>query len=157
MRMNDRRQTTNANKIMHWTVVEGRGSNSDSRVRYGAIENGNTGTQKWLFNVETQVGDPHEAAIDDDGEDIQQDRWYCVEWLFDGTTDMNEARLWIDGTEHQKMHATESNFFDQENGKYKMPDFDRLYIGWALYQPSTGPYEIFLDDLVVGPTKIGCN
>ena len=157
MRMNDRRQTTEANKIMHWTLVEARGSNSNARVRYGAIENGNTGTQKWLFNVETQEGDPHEAGIDDDGEDIQQDRWYCVEWMFDGTTDANEARLWTDGSEHPKMHATEANFFDQENGKYKMPDFDRLFIGWALYQPSNGPYEIFLDDLVIGPSKIGCN
>jgi len=151
-----RRHTTNADGIMHWTLAEARGAGSDNRVRYGGIENTTAGTNKWIFNVEGVTGDPHEAAIDDDGADINAGNWICVEWKFDGTTGANDTQLWQEGTEHQKMHANQDNFFNQQSGKFAIPDMNQMYVGWALYQPSDGPYEVYIDDLALDDVKIGC-
>jgi hypothetical protein len=36
------------------------------------------------------------------------------------------------------------------------PVFSNLTIGWQQYQASSGPLELWLDDLVVDKTRIGC-
>jgi hypothetical protein len=138
--------------ILHWTVFEARGSNSNNRVRYGGIENGFAMTNAWLFNVETMgMG---EKGIDDDP-DVQTNpgRWYCAEWMYKGTAGANESRLWVDGAERPKMHVTGSTF----DGIYAMPTFNSLYVGWAIYQPMDGPYEVWIDDVAIDAQKLGCD
>jgi hypothetical protein len=75
----------------------------------------------------------------------------CVEWMFDGGK--QESRLYWDGVERPKMHATATWF----ETKYQMPTFDSLYLGWAIYQPISKPYEVSLDDIAVGESRIGCD
>lgn len=38
-----------------------------------------------------------------------------------------------------------------------MPTFDALYLGWAIYQPIAKPYEVYVDDVVVGDARVGCD
>lgn len=139
--------------FVHWNLIEARGTTSNNRIRYGGINNPHGGsffTNAFLFNVETAgMG---EKAIDDDAKpEVAAKTWICVEWLFDGTK--QEARLFWDGVERPKMRADTAWF----ETKYKMPTFDALYLGWAIYQPIGKPYEVHLDDIAVGDARLGCD
>jgi hypothetical protein len=138
--------------FVHWNLIEARGKTSNNRIRYGGINNPHGGsffTNAFLFNVET--GGSGEKAIDDDPKpEVAAKTWICVEWMFDGTA--QEARMFWNGVERPKMHATAPWFED----KYKMPTFDALYLGWAIYQPISKPYEVHLDDIAVGDSRVGC-
>lgn len=141
--------------FVHWTVMEARGQGSDNRVRIGGINNGSDQGfygHSFLFNVETQG--QGEIAIDDEPRpQVPAGTWTCIEWMYKGVEGQNESRFFWDGVERTKLHA-EVDFFE---GIYAMPAFDRLYVGWGIYQPIDEPYEVWIDDVAVAGERIGCD
>jgi hypothetical protein len=89
------------------------------------------------------------------------DRFACLEWLFDGSSaDAGEAsapRMWVDGTE-----LTWPDSFIYPDGaappqREPVDSFLELETGIYLYQGLTTVTDWWIDDLAVGPQRIGCN
>jgi hypothetical protein len=83
---------------------------------------------------------------------IPEKRWVCVEWQFDGTND--EMRLWFDGALQTGVEVVK-----QAGGcavPWKAPTFDKLYLGWRHSQPSPIDVEMWLDDVVIHTSRVGC-
>jgi hypothetical protein len=91
------------------------------------------------------------------------DGWACLEWLFDGenpgSDQAADPRLWLDGEE---LSWPEQFVFSEPPTKErpfqeKVESFTVLETGAYLYQGLTTPTDFWIDDLAVGPDRIGCN
>ena len=85
---------------------------------------------------------------------------------FDGTTEATAARLWLDGQAMTEIDAVGVGTQCQGpgfNGKPMSPTYgwetpqvwDKLIIGWEQYQDMPAQ-ELWIDDVAVGPERIGC-
>lgn len=90
------------------------------------------------------------------------DDWACLEWLFDGANGTHaeaaEPRVWLNGTELQWPETFV--FSDPPTQgrpvREKVSDFTVLEAGVFLYQGLPVPTDWWLDELAVGPRRIGC-
>lgn len=87
---------------------------------------------------------------DDDAGPVARDpfptnRWVCLEWLFDGSA-TSQVQVWVDGVEDADLRITGRN----------MPSFTRLYVGTRLYGNDGRNYEVWLDEIAIGASRIGC-
>jgi hypothetical protein len=94
------------------------------------------------------------------------DRWTCVEWLFDGKNDADpmEAatpRVWLDGTELAWPTKFAFSDVDQMNAappkRNKATNFTVFETGITMWQEMPTPNNWWLDDIAVGPDRIGCD
>jgi len=91
------------------------------------------------------------------------DAWTCLEWLFDGSGGGNveaaEPRVWLDGTE--LTWPTKFTFSDPDGSprptREKAQNFTMIETGVVMYQGLTKTTNWWIDDLAVGPQRIGCN
>ncbi|HXK18472.1 MAG TPA: hypothetical protein VNG33_11750, partial [Polyangiaceae bacterium] len=94
------------------------------------------------------------------------DKWTCVEWLFDSKNDADplqaaEPRTWLDGTE--LAWPTQFAFSDTAMQNEKQPtrnkgtNFVTIETGITMWQMMPTPNNWWIDDLAVGPERIGCN
>ncbi|WP_426751544.1 hypothetical protein [Myxococcus sp. Y35] len=90
------------------------------------------------------------------------DAWACLEWLFDGANGTHpeaaEPRVWLNGTE---LRWPETFVFadpptTERPVREKATRFTMLEAGVFLYQGLSVPTDWWLDDLAVGPQRIGC-
>ena len=85
-------------------------------------------------------------------------RWACVEWEFDGNK--NEMHLWFDGALLADADIVGQGTRCVNSGDlgkpWTAPTFANLILGWQQYQTSTGPLELWMDDVAIGTTRIGC-
>jgi len=84
-------------------------------------------------------------------------RWACAEWKFDGAT--NQMSFSLDGASIPSLNMTGvgQGCVHPSDGPFTWtaPVFDRLSLGWESYQ-TDGVRTIYLDDVVVSRTPIGC-
>lgn len=67
----------------------------------------------------------------------------------------NRVSVWIDG--QTKPDLTVSTKDHGGNPvDFVFPRFDAVKFGWQLYQPNSGSYDVWLDDLALGVDRIGC-
>lgn len=94
------------------------------------------------------------------------DKWTCVEWLFDSKNDADpmqaaEPRTWLDGTELAWPTAFAYSEAQQMNEpqpkRAKGTNFTVIETGMTMWQPMPTPNNWWIDDLAVGPERIGCN
>jgi hypothetical protein len=78
--------------------------------------------------------------------------WICYEWMFGPPDLMN---VWINGTlEIQVDHAA---LIADNRPDFPAPiQFTTLEVGWAQWHNSTVATNMWIDDFVIGPTRIGC-
>jgi hypothetical protein len=114
-----------------------------------------------------QMGDPPadaDCAVAAPTQKVDAGKWLCWEWEFDGTSDT--ARLWVDGQAMNEIDAIGSGKQCQGPGfmgRPMMPNYrwesptvwDKIFIGWEQYQ-DTPANEVWIDDVAVGPERIGC-
>jgi hypothetical protein len=77
----------------------------------------------------------------------------CIEWLHAG--DVNETRFFWDAVEHTSLKTTKTVHGGNAN-PFVLPAFDTVWIGWQEYQPSTLPFEMWVDEVAFDPNRIGC-
>lgn len=141
-------QTTN---YLHITFVELLSLNSGFPVRVVDTNLGSSdlSMMKYILNIDQGGGQEgglasptkfsYYAAVDN---------WVCVEWMMDPTT--QKAALWADGVEAYNAVLT----YPSPN-QIPSNSFDQIRIGLRTYKGAFNT--VWLDDIVVGPNRIGCN
>ena len=82
-------------------------------------------------------------------------RWLCMEFELDAND--NRIQVWIDGVANPELSVTTA----QHGGNqvdFVFPTFDRVTVGWQLYQPGPTPpaFDVWLDDIVFDAQQVGC-
>ena len=140
------KMTQPTQSFVHWDFFHGNGpfGGGTNDVRWGF-----TGTQTvtYLFNVQPSANPEFGTNAPNR---LVFDRWTCAEWSLDSTVaGGGESRFWLDGTEIPAFHRT--------GNLAQIPVFDRLGVGWELFNAGTTPSVAFIDEVVFDGARIGCN
>lgn len=148
---------------VHWTMVQGEGRSRDdsfnSLYRYGGQHQQGLG---WMANYETTPPVRSDCWQHSKAR-LPVQRWVCVEWRF--AVASNELQLWQDGQELQDVHVADRGEGEQSgclaterlSGQWLAPPaFQSLYLGWERYQDTLNDQELWLDEVAIAQTRIGC-
>jgi hypothetical protein len=137
--------------LYHWTLLsadELTDYNAGKVLRLGGHIEG-SGTNWVRFNFQTH-NNPGETGLSDPQLVLSTKRWYCAEFYY--SLQDNEARIWLDGVEDQKLH------WKGPMGGYAFPTaVTWMTFGWAEYQAARTPWEIWIDEIAIDTKPIGCN
>ena len=101
------------------------------------------GTHQWIYNVPDDsccTGSAYSWTFDAN--------WHCAEWYVDVT--MKSYRFFTDSTEVTSLAFT-------NNTNAKMSSYTAIVVGSIFYQTPPSPFILWLDDLAINDTQIGCN
>jgi hypothetical protein len=143
-----------ASGVIHSTIVAGSAQSPVSgtiEVRVVDTVEDNQGNHQYLYNVQPngrgEFGRGSSYDYQYDGE------WHCTEWFLDHAT--QSYRFFVDGEEISSIAVANGsgNFNESEIPAV----FDSLSVGWNNYQSApNGGFVAWLDDLAIGPSRIGC-
>jgi len=155
----------------HWTILAatGDGPGAGGEIRFGGqMQNG---VNRWGTGTDNQspgaTGDwtniDQDPAPDGKPSHIPVDTWMCMEWMHAGP-DVNETKIWWDGTEHTSIDTTKTNHGTKlaranataGNGDFILPNFTALWLGWTAYQGGGETFELWMDEIAIDHTRIGC-
>lgn len=142
----------NDGELVHYSFISGSGTSAaaggTTLVKYGAMN-----FKRFLANY--WEGPTKYDCWRNSATAMPEGRWACLEWQFDGSK--NEARLWLDGTALNDVTilGSGSGCVGTTNKPWHFPVFDRLELGWQNYQLWTGQ-ELWMDDVAIGTSRIGC-
>lgn len=139
--------TANGNSVLHASFVALRWQNYEARIVDTVQQNGNK-THQYLYNVQIDnAGEGGKSTSYDWSFDSQ---WVCAEWHIDNQTQTYE--FFHNGTR-----------IDSISGNVTYPNtnslpntFDWIGFGIRVYQNNAG-FEGWMDDIAVGPQRIGCD
>lgn len=143
----------------HWTFGAATGTGVQGEIRLsGQLQNGAnhfgvgtdsgqsaTGTGDWTNSDK----DPGNAPLA-----VPTKQWLCIEWLHKGDT--NETKFYWDAVEHASLATTTTKHGGNAANPFVLPQFTALWVGWQEYQASTEKFEMWLDEVAVDSTRIGC-
>jgi hypothetical protein len=144
----------------HWTMIAATGSQVSGEVRVsGQMQNG---MSYWGVGTDNRVdpngtGDWTNSDNDPSGKPapVPVGQWLCIEWMHKGDT--NETRFWWDGVEHPSLHTTPTTpHGGNPTEPFILPQFKNVWLGWAEYQPTMEPFELWLDEIAIDKDRIGC-
>ena len=145
---------------VHWTLLQGEGRSADDRYNsiYRLGVEGKGGTQL-MANFETT------PPVTTDCKQVSAhalpvQRWTCVEWHMEVAS--HEMQFWLDGQKvvHVAGKARVANACrgNDLDGKWLAPPkFDSLYLGFERYADSANDQNLWLDDVVLSKTRVGCS
>jgi hypothetical protein len=100
------------------------------------------GTHQWIYNI------PDDSCCTGSAYDWTFDaNWHCAEWYVDVTA--KSYRFFTDSTEVTSLAFT-------NNANAKMSNYSAIVVGSIFYQTPPSPFVLWLDDLVIDDTQIGC-
>jgi hypothetical protein len=143
-----------------WNLVAARGTGNAAEVRLGGqIES--TRDNKNYFGIGSDYGESGtwQTSGKDAEATVREKAWMCVEWQF--KSDSSETNVWIDGVEQKSLHLTATEYRDgdtEQGKKFTFPSFDKLRIGWWLYQGNAtpSPTKLWIDEVIFDKARIGC-
>ena len=145
----------------HWTMIAATGSQVTGEIRVSG-QMGSSGTSLWGVGTDNRVdangtGDWTNSDKDPNGKPlgVPTGKWLCIEWMHKGDT--NETRFWWDGVEHPSLYTKPSTpHGGNPTEPYILPQFKNVWLGWAEYQPTAEPFELWLDEIAIDKDRIGC-
>jgi hypothetical protein len=143
---------------VHWTLLQGEGRSADDRYnaiyRLGVEQK--QGTQL-MANYETTPPVTTDCKRQSKRR-LPVRRWACVEWRMEVAS--QEMEFWLDGRRvtHVKGTAGSSACRGQDlKAEWRAPPkFDSLYIGFERYADSANDQNLWIDDVVLSKTRVGC-
>jgi hypothetical protein len=144
---------------VHWTLLQGEGRSADDRYnsiyRLGVEQRGGT---QLMANFETTPPVTTDCKQQSKRQ-LPVRRWACVEWHFDIAA--QQLEFWLDGkrvtavTERAAPGACRGNDLA---GEWRAPPrFDSLYIGFERYADSVNDQDLWIDDVVLSKSRVGCS
>ena len=155
----------------HWTIVgatgDGPGAGGEIRLS-GQMLNG---VNLWGVGTDNQssggTGDwtniDQDPTPDGKPAHVPTGQWLCIEWMHAGP-DTNQTKFWWDGVEHPSIATTETAHGTKLSravpsagmGNFILPNFTAVWIGWQDYSPGSETYEMWIDEIAIDHTRIGC-
>lgn len=139
---------------VHWDMIHAEGNVPGMPYRanynYGGMREAHTMANYFIF-------DPWVDCWHNSNDDIPVGRWACVEWHFAGADDRME--FYIDGNIVSSLTVNgqgQGCSGDATGGQWLAPTFDTLWVGWQHYQKATNDIDLWLDDVAIDDTRIGC-
>lgn len=144
----------------HWTFIAGTGTGAQGEIRvsaqYSALKN--------IFGLGTDTGTEDGGSGDWTNRDtdpgpagtptpVPTGQWLCIEWEHAGKT--NETHFFWNGTEHPSM-ATTATHNGGNGNPFILPEFTDVWIGWNEYQANDEPFEMWVDEVAIDTSRIGC-
>lgn len=82
-------------------------------------------------------------------------RWICMEWEMNAAD--NNMNIWLDGVAKPELSVSTTDH-PLNTTPFTFPDFDRIWIGWELYQggPTPNQFTLWFDDIVLSTERVGC-
>jgi hypothetical protein len=137
----------------HWTLAEASGTGSPTLVRplggqYAPTDRGN------FWGVGSDLGPTGDWTSWKTSAPAAAGTWQCVEFHLDATD--NRVTVYFDGVPQPDLTVST----DQHGGtsdRFVFPTFDRLKLGWQLYQadPSPSSYDVRMDDIALSSRRVG--
>jgi len=81
-------------------------------------------------------------------------RWICYEWQMRAAD--NNIDVWLDGTAQPALSVSSTTRRDYNGARFAFPTFNTIWFGWWQFQASNTVRDIYLDDLALATTRIGC-
>jgi hypothetical protein len=123
----------------HTTMVALEGTTENRIV--DSVQNPD-GAHQWIFNV------PDDSCCTGSAYSWMFDAsWHCAEWYVDVSA--KSYRFFSDATEVTSLAFT-------NNANAKMSTYTALVVGSIFYQTPPSPFVLWLDDLAINDTQIGC-
>lgn len=101
-----------------------------------------------IYHSSIKSADHHAVRIRE-SPDMIYGKWACWEFLVD--RDNHEWRVWIDGIQHIELKWSGDN-----GAPWQVPEISEFRIGIEHPHPEPAPFEVWFDDLVIGPERVGC-
>jgi hypothetical protein len=138
---------------VHWTNVQAEGPIASMPSVTALYRYGGMNDDRWIANYETSG-----AASDcwrNSAMAMQAGRWTCMEWHF--VTATNQMELFVDGTriDDVAIDRNGDGCVSPWTSEWLGGRWNVLRVGWEHYQ-STASHEIFVDDVAMDTTRIGC-
>jgi hypothetical protein len=81
-------------------------------------------------------------------------RWVCYEWQMRAAD--NNIDVWLDGTAQPALSVSSTTRRDYNGARFTFPTFNTIWFGWWQFQASSTVRDIYLDDLALSTSRIGC-
>ena len=137
----------------HWTIAEASGTDSATLVRplggqYAPTDNGN------FWGVGSDLGPTGDWTAWRTSAPAEASTWQCVEFHLDATD--NRVTVYLDGIEQPDLTVS-THQHGGTSDDFAFPHFDKLKLGWQLYQadPNPSSYDVRMDDVAVGTRRVG--
>ncbi|HEY0134305.1 MAG TPA: hypothetical protein VGB85_09500 [Nannocystis sp.] len=151
---------------VHWTMIEANGPTQAAGVWNdqpfaATIRYGGQHDKRLMANYDTpgfynnNMG-PGSDCWHHSQQTIPEGVWACMEWEFD--SEGRTMRFWLDGQEVADLTVGEMGQGCINHGtmdQWYYPDMERMSVGWVDYQDG-GARELWIDDVTVGPARVGC-
>ncbi|MER6423918.1 hypothetical protein [Streptomyces sp. NPDC001137] len=137
----------------HWTIAEASGSDVPTLVRplggqYVPTSKGN------FWGVGSDLGPTGDWTAWKTSAPATAGTWQCVEFHLDATDD--RVTVYLDGVEQPELTVSRKQHGGTADD-FVFPHFDRLRLGWQLYQadPSPSSYDMHMDDVALSSRRVG--
>jgi hypothetical protein len=106
----------------------------------------------FIYNVQIQGGSEfgHETAYTYD----YKDTWTCAEWQVDNTA--KSYTLYIDGMDVTGVKVVADKAVNGGAAAQLPATFTQMNIGWYNYQAGDGGFTVWIDDVAMNTTRVGC-
>jgi hypothetical protein len=145
----------NGNTVIHSTLVGltaayPAGGTAEYRV-LDTIMN-QSKKHNFIYNVQIQGGSEfgHETDYTYD----YKDTWTCAEWQVDNTA--KSYTLYIDDMDVTGVKVVADKAVDGGNAANLPAGFTQMNIGWYNYQAGDGGFTVWIDDIAMSSTRVGC-
>ena len=145
----------------HFTMVEASGSNSGTLVRpVGGQYIPGKANDTPLWGVGSDGGSTGDWTAWQETTPTAGGQWICMEWQMDASN--NAVNIWIDGVAKPELSVSTHDYgtqYTDTTNAFTFPSFNKIRLGWQLYQGGSTPpnFDIWLDDLALGSTRVGCS
>jgi hypothetical protein len=136
---------------VHYTLIEATGQGPEIVRPLGGQYVPTLG--KALWGVGADGGPTGDWTNWQESAPSREDVWQCVEWRMDASD--NRIELWFDGVAQPDLTVSTTNHGGNDVD-FLFPRFDTVKLGWQLYQPNEGSYDLWMDDIALDVKRIGC-
>jgi hypothetical protein len=140
---------THIDNIEATGTIDGTPSTAFERVRYGAGLQPNS-SQPTLYGDLTNDGSIDAAVNQDPQVPVPLETWSCYEWHFGGPA--VEGNFWLNGTVVTGLTPPGYGW----DPSWQFPLIDSVSIGWQAWGHLVVPVTVWIDDVAVGTSRLGC-
>lgn len=83
------------------------------------------------------------------------DSWKCAEWHVDNVA--KSYNLFIDGVDITGVDVVNDKSVAKNTGAQLPVSFTQINVGWYNYQAGDGGFTVWIDELAINATRIGCD